>query len=402
MSAELLPGFMSAHSAVDVAVIGAGPAGAATARGLAQAGLRVVLLEGSSFEQPRVGESLAPDLQPLLKALGLWPEFCALHPLPSYGNRSAWGSATVREHSHLMTPWQNGWHIERTQFDRMLADGAARAGVEIRLATRVRGCIEEGEDFRVLLGREPHASPLRARFVVDATGRGTPLARSLRARHVVFDRLVAVAAQFRDPAAHSHGFTLVETTAEGWWYCAPVGTDRSVVMLMSDGDLIRTGRLAVTSVWDHALGQTTAIADCLKHRDRTPMWGPKIFPAVSQRLLRAAPSQRWLAVGDAALAVDPVSGSGVIRALRMATNAVSTILAHFAGHKDALSEYESVLDAECTDYLVERASYYGLEQRWQSPFWQRRAPTRRIDAAPHHSADPRRASNDSGFASLVR
>jgi flavin-dependent dehydrogenase len=213
---------------------------------------------------------------------------------------------------------------------------------------------------------------LRARFVVDATGRGATLARALRARHAVFDRLVAVAAQFTDPTAHSHCFTLVETTADGWWYCAPVGIGRSVVMLMSDGDLVRSRRLAAAPGWERALDRTSAVAERMKHRDRTPEWGPQIFPAVSQRL-RPLPTRRWLAVGDAALAVDPVSGSGVVRALRMASSAVATILAVFSARDEALTSYESALDAECTDYLVERAHYYNLERRWKSVFWQRRA-----------------------------
>jgi len=361
----------------DVAVVGAGPAGAATARGLAQTGLRVVLLEKSRFDRPRVGESLAPDVQPMLKGLGLWPEFCALQPLPSFGNRSAWGSATIREHSHLMTPWQQGWHIDRVRFDRMLAEGAAQAGAELRLATRVRGCADCGDEFRILLAQDGQDAELRARFVVDATGRGAALARSLRARHAVFDRLVAVAVEFTDPAANSHCFTLVESTPDGWWYCAPAGADRSVAMLMSDGDLVRTGRLAAAAGWVGALERAPAVAERMKYRERTPVWGPEIIPAVSQRLRRLS-TRRWLAVGDAALAVDPISGSGVIRALRMAQSAVTTIPAVFSVGDEVLTGYESALDSECTDYLEERAHYYNQERRWQSPFWQRRAAL-----APH-------------------
>jgi flavin-dependent dehydrogenase len=356
----------------DVAVVGAGPAGSATARGLAQAGLRVVLLEKSSFDRPRVGESLAPEVQPALNALGLWPEFCALQPLPSFGNRSAWGSATIREHSHLMTPWQQGWHIDRVRFDRMLAEGAAQAGADLRLATRVRGCTDCGDEFQILLARDGQDAELRARFVVDATGRGAALARSLRARHAVFDRLVAVAAEFADPAASSQCFTLVETTPDGWWYCAPVGAGRSVAMLMSDGDLVRTGKLADAPGWDGALERAPAVAERMKYRERAPVWGPGIIPAVSQRLRRPS-MRRWLAVGDAALAVDPVSGSGVIRALSMSSSAVAAILAVFSARDEALTGYESALDSQCTDYLVERAHYYNQERRWQSPFWQRRA-----------------------------
>jgi flavin-dependent dehydrogenase len=87
-------------------------------------------------------------------------------------------------------------------------------------------------------------------------------------------------------------------------------------------------------------------------------------------------------VGDAALAVDPVSGTGVIRALETARSAVATILDILSARDEALTAYESARDAECTDYLVERAHYYDLERRWQSPFWQRRAGLASIDSGP--------------------
>lgn len=67
----------------DAAVVGAGPAGSATARWLALQGWRVALLERTRFEAPRIGESLAPNVREPLCELGLWSEFLALVPLPS-------------------------------------------------------------------------------------------------------------------------------------------------------------------------------------------------------------------------------------------------------------------------------------------------------------------------------
>jgi flavin-dependent dehydrogenase len=99
-----------------------------------------------------------------------------------------------------------------------------------------------------------------------------------------------------------------------------------------------------------------------------------VFPAASQRLRRAAYDARWLAVGDAALAVDPISGSGVVRALQTAHAAATTVIAILTGDESRpIAAYEAELDRECTQYLRERAQYYGAERRWDSaPFWRRR------------------------------
>src|SRR4051812_21053115 len=105
----------------DVAVVGGGPAGAASARRLALAGARVVVVERSRFHAPRIGDSLAPAIQPELIGLGVWREFQALGPMPSYGTRSHWGDAAASLHSHMMSPWGSGWHVDRRAFDLMLA-----------------------------------------------------------------------------------------------------------------------------------------------------------------------------------------------------------------------------------------------------------------------------------------
>ena len=67
---------MSEH--FDVAIIGAGPAGSAAARRLAGGGCRVALVERTRFDEPRVGESLPPAVQPLLSELGVWRDFMQL------------------------------------------------------------------------------------------------------------------------------------------------------------------------------------------------------------------------------------------------------------------------------------------------------------------------------------
>jgi flavin-dependent dehydrogenase len=102
-----------------------------------------------------------------------------------------------------------------------------------------------------------------------------------------------------------------------------------------------------------------------------------VHPCASHRLVRPGDRRPWLAVGDAALAVDPVSGSGVVRALRTAEAAAHTIVSILDSPYETpqlLAAYEAAHDRECTTYLTERARYYGIERRYRTPFWARRNP----------------------------
>jgi flavin-dependent dehydrogenase len=324
-----------------------------------------------------VGESLAPAVKPLLEKLGVWDEFLAFKPVASFGTRSHWGEQMPRVHSHLMNPWGCGWHVDRQAFDRMLAEGACRAGAVPFFGATLAGCAPTQEGWRLALrarGAKSAGPTLSARILIDATGRAARCATQLGARRLAFDRLVAAAVRFENSNADSEGYVLVETTPCGWWYSAPIPGGGMIAMLMTDGDLCRPLGITSPRSWQACL-RRAALTDARLSHARL-LTAPRVFYAASHRLYRSASEHAWLAVGDAALAVDPISGSGIVRALRTAWAGAEAAFAVLeTGSHDAICAYERERDLECTRYLQERADYYGLESRWaDQPFWARRQP----------------------------
>ena len=122
--------------AVDVIVLGGGPAGAATAIALARLGWSVTILERSHYESARIGETLPPDIKHLLIALGVWDQFLADNPLESPGIASAWGQAELYDNDFIVNPHGPGWHVDRKRFDAMLARAAEEQGVEVLRGVR--------------------------------------------------------------------------------------------------------------------------------------------------------------------------------------------------------------------------------------------------------------------------
>ncbi len=166
-------------------------------------------------------------------------------------------------------------------------------------------------------------------------------------------------------------YLLIESAPDGWWYTAPVPGHARVGMLLTDADLCRRHGLADAAAWHRRLLTATATAD--RVGGRSPDRRPRVHPAGSSRLVRHGDDRPWVAVGDAALAVDPLTGSGVVRALRMAESAASTVSALLDGSgAGALTDYESARDEECTAYLTERARQYAGVRRFATPFWTRR------------------------------
>lgn len=359
---------------VDVAIIGAGPAGSALSIALSEMGFSSGLLDQAWLDQAKVGESIVPAVKPLLESLGAWDDFQSLKPLPSFGTRSVWGDAQARSHSHLSSAFNQGWHVDRQQTDAMLANQAQQRGAVLQLGVKVGSIRYDHKQWSLTLVQAKQVvGSIKARMLVDSSGRNASLAMRLSAKRILLDRLVAVCQRLTTPVAHDERHIALETCRDGWWYSAPVSEQALMFMLMTDSDLCKRGehRHQFTTL----MQRTSLTARRVKQHDPITVGLPFVVSAVSQRLNRYDDDRPWLATGDAALSVDPISGSGFIRALEAAEHSARCIEQYLKGRpvSRVLERHERHLDDQCTHYLVERAAYYGAERRWlEHPFWARR------------------------------
>ncbi|MBM7119326.1 tryptophan 7-halogenase [Archangium primigenium] len=359
----------------DVVILGGGPAGAALALALGAQGRSVALLERSDYTAPRWGETLPPEGRTLLARLGVWEAFSQQGHQRSAGSCSSWGSETLGYNDALYSPWGCGWHLDRGCFDRMLAEQAVARGVVLHTATELTGWARrDGGGYRLRVRRAGDAERwLEARFVVDATGRRAAFATAQGARWHTLDRTFCVAGVFQlTPGRTFDAFTLVEAREEGWWYSALLPRGRVVVGLVGDGASLPGVRPGRPEAWRALLARTGATRRKLAACDFT---GEPLLarPAPVARLDRPW-GEDWLAVGDAACTLDPLSSQGISQALRSALLAAEALRRHFRGVPDALPAYAATLTRQFEGHLQGRAAYYGLERRWPTaPFWSHRA-----------------------------
>lgn len=358
---------MSGH---DVVVVGGGPAGCAcalTLRGHAP-GLSVALLEASDYTGVRLGETLPPPAVTPLRHLGVWQAFAAQEHRPAFGTVSLWGDAAPAETDFIFRADGVGWHLDRARFDAMLGEQCERRGVRVFRRTRLIGAERTREAWRLRLS----AGELQARMVVDATGAAAAFARRLAgAESRVIDRLAGFVRFFRegqraDPRAR------VEAFAGGWWYTAGLPEGVRVVACMTDSDLGREMGLTDESGWLELLsGSAPGLAAMLA--SAAPA-GALVVRAARSRRLDPALGDGWLAVGDAASSLDPLSSQGILKALRSGIfggYAVGDLLGR--GDRAGMRRYAAFVEREFTGYLAARRAHYAREQRWPGhEFWRRR------------------------------
>jgi flavin-dependent dehydrogenase len=176
---------------VDVAVVGAGPAGSATAILLAERGWSVVLLDKAAFPRPKIcGEYLSPECARVLDRLGVLKAVDAAGAQPLHGMRITAPDGTVLDGAYPTGgPWRgyrdHALAIPREVFDRVLVERARSLPVDVRERHRVTGVIREsGSAGGAVVGvqaEDEDGAPveIRSRLVVGADGRASVVAHAL-------------------------------------------------------------------------------------------------------------------------------------------------------------------------------------------------------------------------------
>lgn len=382
---------------VDVAVVGAGPAGATAALSLAREGARVLLVTRAENRPLAIGEGLPPAARPLLEALGLWERFLTDAHLPSYGNRSAWGTPQLTDSDFIFSPYGHGWHLDRRAFDAMLVDAAKESGALLARGTYITW--QPAASGGMIRFRDANGeTTVRAGAVLDCSGRAAAVAQRLGARRVHDDKLVAVAALHTPRIAGDvDTTTMVEATPDGWWYTALLPHGRRIFVYLTDGDLLDVRAMRDLGRWLARLKQTEHIRQVHDQFQYQALVAPTIFSAGSSRILPAG-EEHWLAVGDAAISVDPLSSQGIITAISTGRAAAKAILDTMNRRPRAVAAYLAVVDRLAQDYLAQRAKYYALETRWtNSPFWRRRIA--HDNGPPSHDRPPATSTPQVGMTS---
>lgn len=363
---------MTVQVTADLLILGSGPAGCAAAIVSNAHGFDVVMVDRATADKPTVGEHLSPEGVVTLKSLGLGALIDSPEHAPCPFIESAWGEAQLATRDYITSAHGPGVNLDRLRFDAELRAQAIARGTRLFSGSHPTQVSRDDTGWTAILAGDTAGVVVRARFLVDATGRTAWLGRRLGAQVLQFDRLVAVFSFLKalTGARAGYGSLLIEATATGWWYSVNLPSGFTVAAWMTEADMVREGgRLPDRSWRDHLVLAPFTSARCT---GLIPT-GPTRVACANSQCLEPTIGDAWLATGDAAQAHDPLSSAGIFKGLHHGALAGDAAVAYLRGDIEALPRYARRLTHDFTDYLETRHAYYAMEQRWpDTPFWRLR------------------------------
>lgn len=361
-----------------ILVIGGGPAGLTTALGLAELSYQVVVIERTSYDDIRVGEHIPPSATADLLNLVPDSEAVLSQCHKSTGVEAFWGSEKAVYADYFLRPSQHGFNLSRPAFDEYLACACESKGVSILRSSILLKSELNRSDWNVDIFANDATSSTSAQFLVDATGRSASFGTTRGATLHIADSQIALV-RFGSVVPESLiTKSVLEATEMGWWYSAPLGANSIICMFVTDRELIpASGKDGLINWWSERLAGTRQMSI----RMQQCFFESKLhIRSACSQYLNPPSGEGWMAVGDAAMAIDPLSSRGIAKALSHGSRAARAIHSYLSGDQLPLRELSDDILLEYREYAKLRLAYYQLETRWPvSPFWNRRmsSPTER-------------------------
>lgn len=291
---------------VDIAVIGGGPAGAATAIRAARAGARVVVFEKGPYGRDKVcGDGLTPRAVGALQELGI--EYEGAHRID--------GLRMIAGRQRRQLPWpehgrfpSHGAVWPRRRLDAHLVDAAAKAGAELVYETEALPIL----DGTVVRGVTAGGRTVHADLTVVAAGAQGKAARMLGAERDPDEPFGLAIRSYVESPRHLDRhleacLTLRDrngTAVPGYGWMFPCGDGTVNIGVGALSTMKRFTDLNLNTLLDDYRALVRDEWGVGEYLERPRAWR---LPMSSVK--RHGPG--WVAIGDAAGLVNPMNGEGI-------------------------------------------------------------------------------------------
>ncbi len=338
----------------DVAIVGGGPGGTASALFLAQAGIKSTIIEKESFPRYHIGESLTGECGCCLRLLGLEEEMKKQRHPVKYGVKVYGPGGKNAFYIPVMDRSPEGdifdsstWQVRRSNFDQMLLDTAASRGATLIHGQAIAPLLAEDGAVRGVRVRTAEGSieEIESEVLIDASGQATFLCSAgvtSKPERGNYDKQIAIFSQvdgaIRDPGKKRDDTLIFYRQKNHWAWFIPL-----------DEEVVSVG---VTVPSDYFLAQKESKHDFLMRELHA------LNPELTRRLpeiglteevraisnysyhIKEFTGPGYLCVGDSHRFIDPIFSFGVYFSVKEGQHAAKAIAAYLEGkHRDKVNPF---------------------------------------------------------------
>jgi flavin-dependent dehydrogenase len=375
----------------DIIIIGGGPAGSSLGTLLARDGHRVLIIEKDIHPRDHVGETLAPSTNFVFDRLGFLDKLNDAGFIHKPG--TGWNAARSRPWKFVEiwlfefpapgAPQPFTYSVERDVMDTMLLRHAHDNGAKVLQGVRVQQVLfEEGRAVGVRAKvADGWERDLRAKLVVDASGRSCSLASQLKMKRkdprfnqfCIYSWFEGV----KQPPKRLEGFTLFYFLGlnQGWSWHIPLRHGKTSMGVVVDKDDFQGAGKDHEEFFYSMVRRSRNFSYAMEGAERVRPWW--IEGDYSYKIDRFA-GPGWLLIGDALRFVDPIFSSGVDVALFSSVYAYEAITEAWRnGSEKPFEEYERRVETGVDIWYEFISMFYRLQNlltryatspRWREQF----------------------------------
>jgi len=314
----------------DVVVVGGGPGGSTISTLLAQRGWRVTMLEKARHPRFHIGESLLPANMAIFEEIGALEKLRALGRLKLGADfpRDDGSYYTFRFDRALGDTPPYAFQVKREEMDRMLFEHARECGVDAREQATVERVEFDDDCVSAQVDAAGAKTSLRARYLVDASGRDTFLGKQLKlVERSEKHQSAAMFAHYRNVAYNPDdpdgNIISVNRFAHGWAWFIPLPDGVTSVGCVCKPAYLKTRRGADNAEF---MTKTLAIIPGAERRmSNAERVSTVRFTGNYSYACRRMAGPRWILIGDAWAFLDPVFSSGVYLSMYSARQACDVV-----------------------------------------------------------------------------
>ena len=341
----------------DVLIVGNGISGLVLSKLLKKRNIdHVVLGRVEKRKTLELPETLPPSTLALLESLDLL-ELFSKSSSKSFGYHSIWDSNKINSNNFFNhNPYKYGLKLNKKELLNELEELVTDHIVSFNNLIK----IDKSEKCtNVKIETNNGIQTIKTQVIVDATGRNRSILKHFGSTSETFDNQIALSCHlpyFKHPQLIHQVYS--ESFEHGWGIVSSLNEQINVMTLFTKKGSPILHQLKDYGNWKEVLSNTQLLKDFLSDDLHRKVVGKDANSSKASQIS----GSNWLAIGDAAIAFDPLSSHGISNAIYCAKAASSAIELHLIDRSILpFQDYDNTLSQIFNEYLNQKSKLYDME-----------------------------------------